>query len=82
MTNKNIYFLDDDNNIVSSDKATHFITRETDEKGNLIEETRGLTTKKPSNTNYNVLDESEITDEMQDIINNYRDKDGNYMFRK
>ena len=75
------HYLDDDNNIVSKEESTHFIVEKTDENGMLIEETFGSMKKQSEFDNQNVF-HGELTKEMQDIIDNYTDKDGNYMFRK
>ena len=75
------HFLDDNNNIVPKEESTHFIVRETDENGKLISETFGRMNKKPGEESKNVFEE-EVTPEMQEILDNYKDKNGNYMFRK
>ena len=74
-----IYYLDDDNNIVEIEKATHFIMQELDENGNLIKESFGVL-----NSDNNINDEEmleEPSDEIKEILNNYKDRNGNYMFR-
>lgn len=41
------YYLDDDGNIVESEKATRGIIRELNENGNLVRETWGAFSKEP-----------------------------------
>lgn len=78
---KKTYFLDDNNNIVDQDKATHFMVEDFDEKGELIEETFGMINASSQAKDKNVF-EGEVTPEMQEVLDNYKDRNGNYMFRK
>lgn len=73
-----ILFLDDNNNYVPEEKATKFIKQYYDENGKLIEEKIGIT------KNYQKHNEEEIkiSQDILDYLDNYQDKDGNYLFRK
>ena len=75
------YFLDNDNNITTEDKATHVIIQELDENGNLIKETFGFTENQVDNSSLE-KEKHEFSPEINEILNNYTDGNGNYMFRK
>ena len=73
-----ILFLDDDNNYVPKEKATKFIKQYYDENGKLIEEKIGITKNYQKHNN----EEIKISQDILDYLDNYQDKDGNYLFRK
>ena len=75
------YYLDDKNNIVSSEEATHIVVQELDEKGQLVNETFAIP---ESRMNGEVHSEPipEPSDEVKNILDNYVDRNGNHIFRK
>ena len=75
------FYLDDDNNFVSKEEATHFIVQEYDENDNLVKETYGFTKKPWEMQDYNKVVE-EPSEEIKNVLDNVKDKDGNYLFRK
>ncbi len=64
MNEKNeIVYLDDNNNIVEKEVATHAIIREYDENGNLINETFMV------NKNSDTKEELNLTEEEKEFLN-------------
>lgn len=66
---RNVYYLDDDNNIVSKDKATNVIVSEYDEDGNLISETHAIP---ESHLRVEPVEDSiELSDEAQAFVEQF-----------
>ena len=77
----NIIFLDDNNRQVNEDEATRAIIQKTDEKGNVIGEVIGFI--QDDSTRNSLLDtDVNVSPEMQRIMDECKDQDGNYIFRK
>lgn len=68
-----IIYLDNEDNIVTSDKATHAILRKTNEKGELIEETF-LDIRNIPQVKDELDEKGEITPEMEQVLNDFRMK--------
>jgi hypothetical protein len=75
------YYLDDDHNIIDSEKATQIVVNVYDENGNMIEEKWGIIRKPGVRPNYNET-EIEMTPEMGEVLRNVKDMHGNYLFRE
>jgi hypothetical protein len=75
------YYLDDDHNIIDSEKATQIVVNVYDENGNMIEEKWGIIRKPGVRPNYNET-EIEMTPEMVEVLRNVKDMHGNYLFRE
>ena len=76
-----IIYLDDNNNYQSPDKATKFIIKYFDEKGNLIEEEIGIIEK--NNQSRKIKNNNiKVSKDILDYLDNYQDSNGNYSFRK
>lgn len=76
------YFLDDDNNIVESDKATHTIIQELDDNGNLIREVFGYTKIPQKEVEDDGFLDKEPSPAIQKVLDDYVDLDGSHPFRK
>ena len=67
---RELIYLDDENHIVESDKATHAVIRETDENGNLVKEI--ISQDKPAfNPDSEIVDVIEVTPEMQKVLDEF-----------
>lgn len=68
-----IFYLDDNNGIVSKENATHSIIRETDENGMLVRETFSVRNDVPK---VKIRSYEELTDEEKAFVDKFVDKDG------
>lgn len=78
---KEIY-LNDEHKIVSKEESTYTVVQELDENGILQSEIISINKKPWETPNYNDLEYVTVSPELQEILDNCKDKNGNYMFRK
>ena len=79
---KKTYYLDENNNIVSREKSTHFRVAEYDDKGNFIGETFGISKPISYEEEQRNMNVGEPSEEIQEFLNSFVDRHGNHPFQK
>ena len=75
MKKSEIFYLDDEDNIVGKDEATHSIIREMDDDGNLVSESFSFD---KDFVKKRIKSYDEYTDEEKEFFASFVDKDGNH----
>lgn len=77
-----ISYFNDDGEIVQPSESTNYAAQMNDENGELIQEVYGTTLGPEDRKDFSDELKGKSSPEIQKVIDSYRDKDGNYMFRK